>query len=128
MFIRDRGTYLYATALILFVSKIILNSKHKNKGGVPVTLKCAIISFSLDIEFQLRYSSSTDFFSSCLFSLAVLLCVKNAFNIGGKHCNVYGAHECGVFCIMLVSKSLHHIVDWSSLPVRNIQLLNTMCS
>lgn len=56
-------SYLYATGLMLSVSQMILKSKQRNNGFVLGLMKCAMISFSLDMDVQLRYSSSTDFFS-----------------------------------------------------------------
>lgn len=109
-------THLYATALMLSVSRIILMSTHKKRGGVPGVVKWVMTSFSLVIVTQLRYSSSTHFFSTCLFSFGMVFSVKNEFKIGGKHCNVCGAHECGVCCIINVSNSLHQPFDWSSMP------------
>lgn len=43
------------------VSIIIFHNKQRNSGDVPETEKCAIISFSLLIEAQFLYSSSTAF-------------------------------------------------------------------
>lgn len=109
-------THLYATGLMLSVSRIILISTQRNNGGVPGVVKCVMTSFSLVIVVQLRYSSSTHFFSTCLFSFGMGFCVKNVLRIGGKHCNVWDAHECGVCCIIDESNSLHHAFDWSSTP------------
>lgn len=60
---QTRLSYLYATGLILSVSQMILNSRQRNSGFVLGLIKCAMMSFSLDMEVQLRYSSSTDFFN-----------------------------------------------------------------
>lgn len=112
-----RVTHLYATGSMLSVSNIILNNRHKNNGGVEGAVKWAIMSFSLVIFDQFWYSSSTLFFSNCLFSFGVLFWAKNVFKTGGKHCNVWTAHECGVFCMIIVSNSLHQAFDGSSAPV-----------
>lgn len=60
---QTRLSYLYATGLILSVSQMILKSRQRNSGFVLGLIKCAMMSFSLDMEVQLRYSSSTDFFN-----------------------------------------------------------------
>lgn len=60
---QSRLSYLYATGLMLSVSQMILNSRQRNNGFVLGLMKCAMMSFSLDMDVQLRYSSSTDFFS-----------------------------------------------------------------
>lgn len=101
---------------MLSVSRSILISIHKNSGGVAGAVKCVITSFSLVIVVQFRYSSSTHFSSTTLFSFGMVFCVKNVFKMGGKHCNVCDAHECGVCCIIVDSNSLHHAFDWSSTP------------
>lgn len=78
------------------VSQIILNRRQRNKGFVVGRKKCAIMSFSLVIDVQVRYSSSTAFFNCCLFSGGWLFCVKYSFKAGGKQAKECMGHECGV--------------------------------
>lgn len=56
------------------VSSTIMNSKHRNSGGVVGAVKCEIISFSLVMDANFPYSSSTHFFSICLFSRGTFAC------------------------------------------------------
>lgn len=72
------------------------------------------MSFSLLIDVQVRYSSSTDFLSNCLFSTGWLFWVKNSAKAGGKQANECEAQECGVFCIIVDNRSLHK--GWISSP------------
>lgn len=118
---QTRLSYLYATGLILSVSQMILNSRQRNSGFVLGLIKCAMMSFSLDMEVQLRYSSSTDFFNWCLFSAGWLFCVKYSFNAGGKHAKVWTGQEWGVCCIMFVKKSLHQPANSSPPPCTCIE-------
>lgn len=99
--------YLYATGLTFSVSHIILKSRQRKSGFVLGRIKWFIISLSFDIEVQLRYSSSTDFFNNCLFSSGWLFCTKNSFKADGKQAKECEAQECGVFCIITLSSSLH---------------------
>ena len=67
-----RSKILYAIGLIRSVSNNIFQTMHRNNGCIPGTEKCAITSFSLSIDAQLRNSSSTAFFNCCLFSFGIL--------------------------------------------------------
>lgn len=56
----------------------------------------------------------------CLFSLGTVFCWKNSLSTGGKHCKVWAAQEWGVFCMIVLSNSLHQVPLSESAPVPRI--------
>lgn len=53
------------------------------------------------------------------------LCTKKSASAGGKHCNVCGAHVCGVLAMIVVNSSLHQDPSWvADVPVICMDLAN----
>lgn len=95
------------------VSNNIFHRRQRKSGDEPCAEKCEIISFSVFIDFHLRYSSSTFFFKLNRLSWGTLFCLKNTWNQAGfavtepriKHCN---RQTCAWLNILRVPTSLHN--------------------
>lgn len=61
------------------VSRSIFQRRQRKRGGDPCMEKWVMMSFSMVIDFHLRYSSSTFFFRLKRLSWGTLFCLKNAW-------------------------------------------------